>query len=86
MQTPFGDCLRRMKSILGSAAASMPRPTMVKKQVEYDATIRAESRRAAHPTDSRRNANGRPINWAAAAQKKTLTTTTTTTNLHEGEA
>jgi hypothetical protein len=43
---------------------------MVKKQVEYDATIRAESTRAARPTDSRRNANGRPINWAAAAQKQ----------------
>jgi transposase len=49
-QTPLGDYLRRMKSKLGPAAATTATAhkiaiifyTMVKKQVEYDATIWAE--------------------------------------------
>jgi hypothetical protein len=49
-QTPLGDYLRRMKSKLGPAGATTATAhkiaiifyTMVKKQVEYDATLWAE--------------------------------------------
>jgi hypothetical protein len=70
-KSPLGDYLRRMKSKLGPAGATTATAhkiaiifyTMVKKQVEYDETLWAET--TPHVRNgSKRNSNGRCSNSA----------------------